>query len=252
MDRWNEHTMEMELESMDRQGEAMEIRLSSLGLTGAMLGEQEIERLHAEIARLREMVDVADHNERVALADLDELSTNVARLREALEAVEWWENEEFNWCPWCHSAQRYGHLESCVRQAALSDITSDWLVQHDQQVRQAEREHHAKAVCFGVHLGDPCVFCGTPWDEIEPGPCPGHIAPADDWLVRHDAEVRAQEQERCVSRSLAVVNAILEDLTDRRGLSQEWEHIETEIQVEIINAWKDICVAVLQETDDEV
>ena len=60
------------------------------------------------------------------------------------------------------------------------------------------------------------------------------------------------ERERCVSRSLAIVNAILEDLTDRRGLSQEWEHIETEIQIEIINAWKDTCVAVLQETDDEV
>jgi len=73
----------------------------------------------------------------------------------------------------------------------------------------------------------------------------------DAWHKATKEATRA-ERERCVSRSLAIVNAILEDLTDRRGLSQEWEHIETEIQVEIINAWKDTCVAVLQETDDEV
>ena len=54
MDEWNEHTMELERESMDRQGEAIEIRLSSLGLAGAYLGEQEIDRLNAEVARLRE------------------------------------------------------------------------------------------------------------------------------------------------------------------------------------------------------
>ena len=61
----------------------------------------------------------------------------------------------------------------------------------------------------------------------------------------------AAERERCASRALAIVNAILEDLTDRRGLSQEWEHIDIEIQMEIINAWKDAVVAVITEADDE-
>ena len=53
------------------------------------------------------------------------------------------------------------------------------------------------------------------------------------------------ERERCASRALAIVNVILEDLTDRRGLSQEWEHIDMEIQMEIINAWKGAVVAVI-------
>ena len=59
------------------------------------------------------------------------------------------------------------------------------------------------------------------------------------------------ERERCVSRSLAIVNAILLDLTDRRGLRQEWEQIETDIQMEIINAWKDAVVAAIRETQEE-
>ena len=105
MDRWNEHTMEMELESMDRQGEAMEIRLSSLGLAGAMLGEQEIERLRAEVARLQ--VEITEERAQVAAwmgvtkgaqADVARLTANtielyweskeeIARLREALEGI---------------------------------------------------------------------------------------------------------------------------------------------------------------------
>jgi len=59
MDRYDEHTAELERESMDKQGEAMEIRLSSLGLAGAYLGEQEIDRLNAEVARLREALEIA-------------------------------------------------------------------------------------------------------------------------------------------------------------------------------------------------
>ena len=50
---------ELERESMDRQGEAMAIRLSRLGLAGAILSEHEIERLQAEVARLREALNNA-------------------------------------------------------------------------------------------------------------------------------------------------------------------------------------------------
>lgn len=39
------------------------------------------------------------------------------------------------------------------------------------------------------------------------------------------------------SPEMAVVFEILKDLTDRRGLRQEWEQIDTELQIEIENIW---------------
>ena len=105
MDRWNEHTMEMELESMDRQGEAMEIRLSSLELAGAMLGEREIEQLQAENARLREALDLA----------LEQLNY----------VVQGWPEFQGSRVSWV--AGKVG--------TALSTPTSDWLAQHDAEVR---------------------------------------------------------------------------------------------------------------------
>ena len=59
------------------------------------------------------------------------------------------------------------------------------------------------------------------------------------------------ERERCASRALAIVNAILEDLTDRRGLRHEWNQIEPEIQIEIMIAWKDATVAAIGEAAAE-
>lgn len=35
-----------------------------------------------------------------------------------------------------------------------------------------------------------------------------------------------------------VIRLILRDLTDRRGLRQEWEQIDDEIQAEIISSWE--------------
>ena len=64
-----------------------------------------------------------------------------------------------------------------------------------------------------------------------------------------NAATRA-ERERCAGRALAIVNAILEDLTDRRGLRHEWNQIEPEIQIEIMIAWKDATVAAIGEADD--
>lgn len=37
-----------------------------------------------------------------------------------------------------------------------------------------------------------------------------------------------------------IVDAILKDLTDRRGLRQEWEAIDRNIQCEIRMAWIDV------------
>jgi hypothetical protein len=59
-----------------------------------------------------------------------------------------------------------------------------------------------------------------------------------------------QERERCAGRSPAVVAAILDDLTDRRGLRHEWEYIESDIQKEIINAWEDAADTAIREGSD--
>ena len=52
-------------------------------------------------------------------------SAEVARLREALEMVEWVGVADgyvpHNVCPWCDGTDYDGHLEGCDRQAALSD-----------------------------------------------------------------------------------------------------------------------------------
>ena len=38
------------------------------------------------------------------------------------------------------------------------------------------------------------------------------------------------------------VSRIIDDLTDRRGLRQEWEQIDDEIQDEIRETWRDLVV----------
>jgi hypothetical protein len=46
--------------------------------------------------------------------------------------------------------------------------------------------------------------------------------------------------KRAEDKSLAKVFDIITDLTDRRGLRQEWEEIDSDIQDEIIEKWKNI------------
>jgi len=46
--------------------------------------------------------------------------------------------------------------------------------------------------------------------------------------------------ERAKDENLAKVFDIITDLTDRRGLRQEWEQIDGDIQDEIIEKWKSI------------
>jgi hypothetical protein len=31
-----------------------------------------------------------------------------------------------------------------------------------------------------AHYGDPCKYCGTPHDDVEPGPCPEHGGPKEN------------------------------------------------------------------------
>jgi hypothetical protein len=40
-----------------------------------------------------------------------------------------------------------------------------------------------------------------------------------------------------------IVSAIVEDLSDRRGLRQEWEQIDEEIQAEIKQTWAGIILS---------
>jgi hypothetical protein len=37
-----------------------------------------------------------------------------------------------------------------------------------------------------------------------------------------------------------IVDELVDDLTDRRGLGQEWEQIDDVIRLEIVNVWLDI------------
>ena len=48
--------------------------------------------------------------------------------------------------------------------------------------------------------------------------------------------------KRTTQQARAAVKAILDDLTDRRGLGQEWEQIDDDIQAEIRAAWVAILV----------
>jgi hypothetical protein len=48
------------------------------------------------------------------------------------------------------------------------------------------------------------------------------------------------DKKRAKDESLAKVYDIITDLTDRRGLRQEWEQIDSDIQDEIIAKWRDI------------
>ena len=46
-------------------------------------------------------------------------------------------------------------------------------------------------------------------------------------------------------RAKAIVEAILCDMTDRRGLRQEWDQIDADIQKEIRAEWRRIVIAIL-------
>ena len=46
-------------------------------------------------------------------------------------------------------------------------------------------------------------------------------------------------------RAKNIVAALLEDLTDRRGLRQAWDSIDEDVQEEIIEEWVEIVEALL-------
>jgi hypothetical protein len=63
----------------------------------------------------------------------------------------------------------------------------------------------------------------------------------------------AAERERCISRIPFGIDAIVTDLTDRRGLKQEWQQIKSEIVDGICQSWERCVIAAIreQEVEDE-
>lgn len=48
-----------------------------------------------------------------------------------------------------------------------------------------------------------------------------------------------------MSKATDIVNTILKDMTDRRGLRQEWDQIDSDIQQEIKDTWAELVQAEL-------
>lgn len=42
------------------------------------------------------------------------------------------------------------------------------------------------ATAATAHLGDPCIFCKTPHDDVAPGACPGAVHPITDAIPKVD------------------------------------------------------------------
>jgi hypothetical protein len=73
---------------------------------------------------------------------------------------------------------------------------------------------------------DKCFVCG----ELEPHQNHQYEDAAGKFISRDHIFAR--------SRSEYIVGLIVEDFTDRRGLRQEWEQIDDDIQQEIRKTWE--------------
>jgi hypothetical protein len=75
--------------------------------------------LHEKLAKVEYGFDVAREALMKYAETAQQLRTENTRLRAALKAVEWLEEVEGHWCPWCFSWQCDGHAADCGRQHAL-------------------------------------------------------------------------------------------------------------------------------------
>ena len=64
--------------------------------------------------------------------------------------------------------------ELAVKLAEAEELLRQWInasdAGDDHNVYQATKTLLAKTY---AHMGDPCRYCGTPHDDVKPGPCPG-------------------------------------------------------------------------------
>jgi cell division protein FtsB len=74
----------------------------------------------AEVARLRDTETALRQVNAVYHAEVVDLQAKAAKLRAALEAIEWICFSDDKWiCPWCSALDRVGHHADCARQVTL-------------------------------------------------------------------------------------------------------------------------------------
>jgi cell division protein FtsB len=76
--------------------------------------------VQAEVARLRDTETTLRQVNAAYHAEVVDLKAEAAKLRAALEAIEWICFSDDKWiCPWCSALDRVGHHADCARQVAL-------------------------------------------------------------------------------------------------------------------------------------
>jgi len=85
-----------------------------------------------------------------------------------------------------------------------------------------------------------CFVCG----ELEPHQNHQYTDAAGKYI--------SKDHDFARSRAEHIVNLIVHDFTDRRGLRQEWEQIDDDIQQEIRQTWTKLVEGNLNTTDASI
>lgn len=102
-------------------------------------------------------------------------------------------------------------------------------------------QFHTESPPPRLHWEDECpwvAFRGVDNNQ----PCLGCVPRHGPWMRSVD-----REEETMGKIAADIVNALLVDLRGRRGLGEEWSHIDEEIQIEIKEEWHSIIRDILQE-----
>ena len=131
--------------------------------------------------------------------ELERLYAQVARLRGALEAVMEWTYDD-------DATMNYFHEEVVpLVAAALSDTADDWLAEHDEEVRQNEREECAGWIRQFAELIDGIENIDNTKAKarhvllLASDGIGANDEITDAWLKQHDGEARREERERTFS-----------------------------------------------------
>ena len=130
-------------------------------------------------------------------------------------------------------------------------IADDWLARRLDEARLDSWGKLAWVLCPDVQEDHTCGHDSNRTPECHEASCPRYKAgtPADEaaqhWLAQHDAEVRGG----CAKQAPRAVEAIIENLRDRQGISNEWDHIELDIQEEIREVWVTCIDAAIREAE---
>ena len=105
-----------EVKRLTAERNALGAQLDDLRNVNAGL-RQDNERLTAEVKQLASERKTLSSVWHALKIDNERLADQCARLRAAIEAVEY--DGEFGTCLWCNSLYGYEHFQNCQRQAAL-------------------------------------------------------------------------------------------------------------------------------------